>query len=87
VSALWCRYCHGETESGKTIAPNDPSWERLQAAAKQARTNSLAFLDMKDIFGQAAGNPAYVAAFSGALSRLWKDGVRATLADYLGGRL
>ena len=37
VSALWCRYCYGETESGKTIPPNDPNWERLQAAAKPAR--------------------------------------------------
>jgi mannitol 2-dehydrogenase len=83
VSALWCRYCHGETESGKTIAPNDPNWTRLQAAAKSARTNPLAFLDMKDIFGAAAENPAYVAAFSGALSNIWARGVRATLADYL----
>src|SRR5208282_2354188 len=24
VSALWCRYCYGETESGKAIPPNDP---------------------------------------------------------------
>jgi mannitol 2-dehydrogenase len=87
VSALWCRYCYGETESGKKIAPNDPSWDRLQAAAKPARTNPLAFLEMKDIFGEAAGNPTYVAAFSGALSKLWSQGVRATLADYLAGRL
>ena len=37
VSALWCRYCYGETESGKPIAANDPSWERIQTAAKRAR--------------------------------------------------
>jgi mannitol 2-dehydrogenase len=86
VSALWCRYCYGETESGKAIAPNDPNWARLQAAAKQARTDPLAFLAMKDIFGAAAGNSVYVAAFSGALSKLWAQGVRATLADYLGQR-
>jgi mannitol 2-dehydrogenase len=87
VSALWCRYCHGETESGKTIGPNDPNWDRLQAAAKPARTNPLAFLAMKEIFGEAGRHPAYVAAFSSALSRLWSHGVRATLADYLAGRL
>ena len=34
VSALWCRYCYGESESGKVIPPNDPSWERLQQAAR-----------------------------------------------------
>ena len=68
VSALWCRYCYGETESGKAIAPNDPSWERLQAAAKPARNDPRAFLAMRDIFGALAENPAYVAAFSDALS-------------------
>ena len=83
VSALWCRYCYGETESGKPIAPNDPSWERIQAAAKQARNDPRAFLALRDIFGKLAEEPAYVSAFSTALSSLWADGVRPTLADYL----
>ena len=83
VSALWCRYCYGETESGKAIPPNDPSWERLQTAAKPARGDPLAFLKLRDIFGDLAENPAYVKAFSAALSSLWSKGVRSTLADYL----
>jgi mannitol 2-dehydrogenase len=83
VSALWCRYCYGETESGKPVAPNDPSWERLQKAAKPARNDPLAFLKLRDIFGELAENPAYVSAFSDALASLWARGVRSTLADYL----
>jgi mannitol 2-dehydrogenase len=83
VSALWCRYCYGKTESGKAIAPNDPSWERLQKAAKPARNDPLAFLKLRDIFGELAENPAYVSAFSDALASLWARGVRSTLADYL----
>jgi mannitol 2-dehydrogenase len=83
VSALWCRYCHGETESGQTIAPNDPNWDRVQGAARQARHNPQAFLDMRDIFGTLAAHPTYVTAFSKALSELWDRGVRATLRDYL----
>jgi mannitol 2-dehydrogenase len=83
VSALWCRYCYGETESGKPIAPNDPSWERLQAAAKPARNDPPAFLKLRDIFGELADTKAYVDAFSHALSALWARGVRSTLADYL----
>jgi mannitol 2-dehydrogenase len=82
-SALWCRYCYGETESGKHIAPNDPGWERLQAAARPARGDPKAWLAMGDIFGDLAANAAYVKAFSSALSSLWSKGVRATLADYL----
>ncbi len=83
VSAMWCRYCYGESESGKVIPPNDPSWDRLQAAAKPARNDPRAFLAMRDIFGELADDPTYVAAFSSALGSLWTNGVRATLADYL----
>jgi mannitol 2-dehydrogenase len=83
VSALWCRYCYGDSESGKRIAPNDPSWTRLQEAAQRARTDARAFLEMRDIFGEAAQSPAYVAAFSAALAGLWTHGVRSTLARYL----
>jgi mannitol 2-dehydrogenase len=85
VSALWCRDCFGETESGKAIAPNDPSWGRLQEAAKPARTNPQAFLQLHHIFGDLARDPNYVRAFSDALSALWAHGVRSTLADYLSG--
>jgi len=83
VSALWCRYCYGETESGKPIAANDPSWERIQTAAKRARSDPHAFLELSDIFGKLAEDPTYVAAFSKALSALWTHGVRSTLANYL----
>ena len=86
VSALWCRYCAGETQSGTAIAPNDPNWERIQAAAKTARHDPPAFLALRDIFGALADNPAYVKAFSAALSMLWSKGVRAALADYLAGQ-
>jgi mannitol 2-dehydrogenase len=87
VSALWCRYCYGESESGKTIPPNDPNWDRLQQAARPARADPPAFLAMRDIFGELSDTPSYVAAFSNALTKLWSKGVRATLDDYLGGRL
>ena len=83
VSAMWCRYCYGESESGKTIPPNDPNWDRLQAAARPAQSDPRAFLAMRDIFGELADNSTYVGAFSGALGSLWTKGVRATLADYL----
>ena len=83
VSALWCRYAYGESESGKTIAPNDENWGRLQAHARRAKDDPSAFLEMTDIFGALANDAAYVAAFSTALSALWAKGVRATLDDYL----
>jgi mannitol 2-dehydrogenase len=86
VSALWCRYCYGETESGKAIAPNDPNWEQLQKAAKTARNDPRGFLQLHHIFGDLAANPSYVRAFSDALSALWARGVRSTVAGYLSGQ-
>ena len=87
VSALWARYCQGETESGKTSSENVPEWPRLLAHAARARHDPRAFLEMSDIFGDLAKNVAYEKAFSHALSSLWARGVRATLDDYLAGRL
>ena len=83
VSALWARYCFGESDSGRPIPPNDPNWDRLTALARQAKSDPKAWLTMTDIFGELAANPDYVAAFTGALSSLWSRGTRATLQDYL----
>jgi mannitol 2-dehydrogenase len=87
VSALWARYCYGESDSGKAIPPNDPSWERLTALAKQARVKPEAWLSMSDIFGPLATDTGYVSAFSTALSSLWERGTGATLEAYLTGKL
>ena len=87
VSALWCRYCHGVTESDKPISPNDENWARLQAHAKRAKDNPKAYLEMTDIFGSVASDAAYVSAFSKSLTSLWSNGVRSTLTAYLEDRL
>ncbi len=86
VSALWCRYVYGVSESGRSIAPNDDNWERLQAHAKRAKDDPKAYLEMRDIFGGLAADPAYIGSFSTALNAVWGKGVRATLDDYLNGR-
>ncbi|KFC76039.1 putative mannitol dehydrogenase family protein [Bosea sp. LC85] len=83
VSALWCRYCYGETESGKLIAPNDPSWQRLTEQARKARSRPEAWLEMRDVYGDLADDPRFREAFGQALQRLWRIGTRASLAHYL----
>jgi mannitol 2-dehydrogenase len=87
VSALWARYCAGETDSGKAIAPNDPNWDALQAAALAAKADPAAFLRLEHIFGPLGRDPAYVAAFTSALQAVWKSGTRETLRSYLAGGL
>jgi mannitol 2-dehydrogenase len=86
-SALWCRYCHGETDSGKPIAPNDPSaWDRLQAASKLAKNDASAWIAMHDIYGDTAKSPIFAGAFETALKALWKNGTQETLTRYVAGK-
>jgi mannitol 2-dehydrogenase len=86
-SALWCRYCHGTTDSGKEIAPNDPSWDRLQAQARAARDDPSAWLAMRDIYGATADDQGFFDAFARSLAALWSDGTAATLQRYLDGAM
>jgi mannitol 2-dehydrogenase len=83
-SALWARYCGGRTDSGTTIEPNDPNWDRLAAQAEAARLDPVAWLAMGDIYGAVADAPAFREAFSRWLRALWSDGSEATLRRYLG---
>jgi mannitol 2-dehydrogenase len=83
VSAFWCRYCYGETESGRPIAPNDPGWDRLTEHARRARTDPAAWLAMEDIFGPVARDARYLDAFTSALNAIWREGTASVLRTYL----
>ena len=83
VSALWCRYCYGQTESGTPIAPNDPNWDYLQAQSKAAKDAPVVWLQMKPIYGDLNRDARFVAAFTKALDSLWKNGTAATLSAYI----
>ena len=82
-SALWCRYCFGTSDSGKTIEPNDPNWDRLQATAKAAKADPAAWLAMEDIYGDVGKSPVFAAKFGDALNALWRDGAAVTVKSYL----
>jgi len=86
VSALWCRYCYGETESGELIAPNDPNWPRLTIQARQARQTPESWLAMHDVYGILGASERFRSAFTSALQRLWEAGTRASLDHYLASR-
>ncbi len=84
-SALWCRYCAGTTDSGKVVEPNDPIWPRLNALALQAKSDPLQWLSMDDIYGEVAKDESFRASFTDWLSKLWRDGVAATMKSYIAG--
>ncbi|ATN35360.1 mannitol dehydrogenase [Rhizobium sp. ACO-34A] len=87
VSALWCRYFEGTSDSGKPIVFNDASAERLQNAALASRDDPKAFLALGDIFGAVGQDPLFIRRFSHALATLREVGTAETLKRYLDGRL
>ena len=87
VSALWCRYFAGTTDSGQAITFNDGSADRLHAAAIKAKDDPQAFLALSDIFGDVAQSTLFQKRFAHALCTLWDKGTRATLQLYLDGKL
>lgn len=83
ASALWCRYCYGETDSGKPIAPNDPSWDLLNATAIEARSKPTVWLDLQDIYGSTGEHETFRSTFERHLNTLWSDGTEAVLSAFL----
>ena len=87
MSALWCRYFEGTSDSGKPIAFNDVHAERLQKAALASRQDPMVFLAEEDIFGDVGRNPRFRAVFASHLDTLRAKGTAATLQLYLDNKL
>ena len=85
VSALWCRYCAGVTDSGAIIAPNDPEWDALQRLSLAAQDTPALWIGQKAIYGETGQDPRFAAAFALALRALRADGTATTLTRYLDG--
>lgn len=86
VSAMWCRYCQGKTESGEVIAPNAPNWDALQATAMKAKEDPCAWIDGNlDVYGAGgvAQNPIFRNAFEKALNSIQEKGVEAVMKEYI----
>ncbi|WP_149139579.1 mannitol dehydrogenase family protein [Gemmobacter caeruleus] len=84
VSALWCRYCAGTSDSGTEIAPNDPNWDQLNPLARRAQTDPQAWLDQPTIYGDLARDAGFAADFAHWVASLRDHGTAATLRAYLG---
>lgn len=83
VSAMWCRYCYGETDSATHIPPNDPDWDALVARSKAAKSRPAAWLEMTTVYGDLGQDARFAGAFGRWLNRLWAVGTRQTLTEYL----
>ena len=81
--ALWARMCAGFREDGSQIEPNDPMWDRLNAAALSSKDTLRAWLDQRDLYGDLSDDAAFVADFERWLGMIWSDGTEAALRAYL----
>ncbi|WNL38024.1 mannitol dehydrogenase family protein [Halomonas sp. PAMB 3232] len=83
VVASWARYAEGVDEQGEPIEVVDALREPLMAIARDNRTRPEAFVDNRELFGDLADSPRFMAAYLKALSLLHERGARATLQALL----
>ena len=70
-------------EDGSAIAPNDPFWDDLRAAATAAKADPMLWLEQRQYFGDLADQPRFATAFSKWLRVIWADGIEAAIDLYL----
>ena len=83
VEALWARMCDGTREDGTEIAPNDPVWDSLVAAAKGAKQDPQKWLAQSKIYGDLGQDARFAESFGRWLRLIWSDGTEAALQSYL----
>lgn len=81
--AFWCRYCERTDEAGNEIAPNDDNSDALRDYALASRSDPLAFLQNRTVFGPLADDPRFQEAFARKLKLVQDQGVRAAITAYL----
>jgi len=87
VSALWCRYLAGKTDSNRSINATDTNLQRIQAAALAAANDIDEFLGLADVFGTVGKSPVFRKRFASAFASLRAIKTRRTLQLYAAGNL
>jgi mannitol 2-dehydrogenase len=85
VSAIWCRYCCGKTESGKDVPASDPIWDTVHPLALKAKEDPKVWLtELKLVYGSLGEEPVFVEAFSKGLKQVHEEGVEKAMLTYIG---
>lgn len=83
VESLWARMCAGTRDDGSAIAPNDPFWDELNAAATAAKDAPQAWLAQTQFYGDLGQDPRFAESFARWLGLIWGQGTEAALQTYL----
>jgi mannitol 2-dehydrogenase len=79
VVASWARYAEGVDEDGEPITVVDRLADTLTAIAARQRTDKLAFVANRELFGDLVDEPAFTEPYLFTLDSLHSSGARATL--------
>jgi len=79
VVASWARYAEAVDEDGEPITVVDRMADRLTADAQRQRTDPLAFVANRELFGNLVDEEGFTAPYLAALDSLHHSGARATL--------
>jgi mannitol 2-dehydrogenase len=79
VVASWARYAEAVDEQGNPIEVVDRLAEQLRVIAADQRSDPLAFVANRDLFGDLVDHPAFTEPYLAALNSLHTSGARATL--------
>jgi mannitol 2-dehydrogenase len=84
VVASWARYAEGVDEYDQPIDVVDPRRDALMAAARRQRTEPLAFLADRELFGDLADDERFTTPYRAVLAALHSLGARSTLEAVVG---
>ncbi|MFC7277215.1 mannitol dehydrogenase family protein [Paractinoplanes rhizophilus] len=85
IVASWARYAEGVDEQGRPIEVVDQLRDRLVANARRQRSEPLAFIEDREVFGDLADDERFVSAYTSVLGSLHRKGAKATLEDLVSG--
>ena len=83
VEAIWARMAEGTREDGSEIEPKDANWETLQKFAILAKTDPMAWLNMRDIYAELSDQPRFSKAFIKWFLLIWSDGIEASISAFI----
>jgi mannitol 2-dehydrogenase len=81
VVASWARYAEGVDEQGEPIDVVDQLRDTLVPIARRQRSEPLAFVENRELFGDLVDNERFVTAYRKVLDSLHRNGARATLEE------
>jgi mannitol 2-dehydrogenase len=84
IVASWARYAEAVDEQGEPIEVVDRLKDAVIAAAQRQRTEPLAFIANRELFGDVVDDTRFTEPYLAALTALHERGARATLQELVG---